>query len=719
MRNWNETGAGPQARIVSESDSRQEAQSDSMKSVHMERLAAIILIAACLLVFGGVARNGFINFDDGPYVYGNPRVQSGLTLEGLAWAFKTMHSCNWHPLTWISHMLDCEFYGMNPTGHHLTNLFLHIANTLLLFLLLRNATGCLWESFAVASLFAIHPLRVETVAWVSERKDVLSAFFAMLTMLVYVHYVRQPNRSAYFLMLFLFALGLMAKPMLVTLPFVLLLLDFWPLNRLEGAQFSSWGQNPPHSFANGAQSNLSTPQAGLSIGALLLEKIPLFVLSVASCVVTYIAQYYGGAVTSFEVIPLKIRIMNALVACVQYLKKTFWPQNLAVFYPHPGSRLPGWEAIAAGLFLMTVSLLVIRQAARRPFLLTGWFWFLGMLVPVLGIIQVGGQSVADRYTYLPSIGIFVILAWTLPSLLGGAKYSKVLLAGGLALAVVSLSVVTWMQTGYWKDTQTLFRRAAAVTTNNHLAHCLLGDALAAEDKLELAREEYETALAIWSEFPEAHNNLGMVLAKRGLHQEAMSHYEEALRVKPNYASAHVNIANELAERGDLNGAVLHYSKALDIDMESVTALSGLGVVMARMQKMDEAVFHLTKAIELCPKCAEPHNNLGRVLILQGNLEEASRQLQRAIELSPAFAEAYNNMGLLYLQIGALEEALYYVSAALHFREDYAKARTNLRQIAALIAQSEGTDKKDSKNQGSKSSSLEYFHQAPHPLATPH
>jgi protein O-mannosyl-transferase len=649
----------------------------------LERSAVILMVAVCLWAFGGVAKNGFINFDDGIYVYANPHVQSGLTFQGVLWAFKTMNAANWHPITWLSHMLDCQLYGLNPAGHHLTNLFLHIANALLLFLLLQNATGRFWESFAVASLFALHPLRVESVAWLSERKDVLSGFFAMLAMLAYVHYTRRRSPGRYALTLFLFALGLMAKPMLITLPFIFLLLDFWPLQRSKVSRIP--GHSPELTFHANDQ--------GLGVGALVIEKVPFFALSAASSLVTFIAQYKGGAVSSFELVPFKIRLINAWVSYWNYLEKIFWPSNLTVFYPHPVNQLQLWEGLVAALFLVVASSLVISQARRRPFLFTGWFWFLIMLIPVIGIIQVGGQSMADRYTYLPSIGMFIIIAWTLPSLSWPAFHIKFLITAGFVAILILLSIITWVQTGYWKENETLFRHAAALTTRNYLAHTLLGDALAAENKLDMAQIEYEKALAIWPQFPEAHNNLGMVLAKRGLHQEAMSHYEEVLRINPKNAAAHVNIASELAEQGEFDRAALHYVEALQIEPDSVTAHSGLGVVLACLQKMDRAIPLLTKAVELCPQCAETHNNLGRVQTLHGNFEAAAKHLQRAIELNPAYAEAYNNMGLLFVQLGALEEALYYFSAALHFKDDYSKARTNLKEIITLLAQAKRTDVK--------------------------
>ena len=646
-----------------------------MKTSSKEKFVAIMLIAACLFAFGEVARNGFINFDDGIYVIENPHVRSGLKVENIAWAFTTMYATNWHPLTWLSHMLDCQLYGLNPAGHHLNNLFFHIANVLLLFLLLRNATGRFWESAAVAALFALHPLRVESVAWISERKDLLSGFFGMLTMLAYVHYVRRPSPARYTLTLLLFALGLTAKPMLVTLPFVLLLFDFWPLQRcLSGSRGRPAEDALPRFPGNSAP----------GVGALVLEKVPFLVLSVASSVVTYIAQSKGGAVSSFEVIPLQTRLANALVSYWRYLEKTFWPENLSVFYPHPGSHLALGEIVFAGLFLVAVSVLVLFQARRRPFLVTGWFWFLGMLVPVLGILQVGGQSMADRYTYLPSIGVLLIIVWSLSSLLGRLPHHKTLLAGGFTVIVVSLACVTWVQTGYWKDTETLFGRAAAVTEKNYLAHFLMGDSFSARNKLDMALSEYQKAIAIVPDYADAHNKIGMVFARQGCIEEAIDHYQEALRANPKHTLAHLNMASVLAEQGNLDEAMTHYLQALSMDPDSGAVYNGLGVVMARMQRLDESIYYLSRAVEICPDSPEGNNNFGRVLTLEGDFQAAFIHLFRALELRPGYAEAHNNLALAYLQIGDLEEALYHAAAALHFRSDYEKARANLHQIVSRL-----------------------------------
>ena len=644
-----------------------------MKHSTVEKLVGTVLIAAVLVVFSQVAWHDFIVFDDGVYVTNNSHVQSGLTGKSIRRSFTSMEASNWHPLTWLSHMLDYELYGLNPAGHHLTSLFFHVANTLLLFLLLRGATGRLWESAAVAALFGLHTLHIESVAWVSERKDVLSTFFWMLTTLAYVDYCRRPGRGRYALILLSFGMGLVAKPMLVTLPFVLLLLDFWPLGRLR---------LPGRRGGEG----IARP-----IKQLLWEKTPLFLLSGASSVVTFVAQSKGGAISTFEALSLKVRIINAFVSYARYLERMFWPHDLAIFYPHPNNSLPLWQGVAAALLLVMVSVFVGRQRSGRPFLTVGWLWFLVTLVPVIGIVQVGGQSMADRYTYIPSIGIFLMFVWGVSDLLAKVRHRKPLLACAGTIILLCLSLATWLQLGHWQNSETLFRHALSVTKRNYVAHHNLGTAFIAEDRLDEAAGQYKKALDIWPAYPDAHNNLGVVFARQGLLEKAILHYKEALRANPKHILAHQNIANALVERGCLDEAVSHYSKALNIDPDSGANHNAVGVALARLNRPEEAVSHLTRAIDICPDCPEPYNNLGRVLTMQGKFEEAVSHLQSAITLRPDYAEAYNNLGLIFVELGELEQAVYYVAAALHHKPDYTKARHNLRRVIRLISERLGDE----------------------------
>ena len=638
-----------------------------MKPQSIERLVSIGLMLLVLGVFSQIAWHDFINFDDGIYVTENNHVQAGLSWQSIHWAFVSFDATNWHPVTWLSHMLDCELYGLNPAGHHLTNLFLHLANTLLLFLVLRTATGRIWESAMVAALFGIHPLHVESVAWVAERKDVLSGLFWMLTMLAYVHYCRKPGMVGYIGMSLLFAIGLMAKPMIVTLPFVLLLLDFWPLGRLKLSDDFA----PP-------------------LKTLFGEKIPLFVLAIGSAIITLLAQSKGGAVGSFESFPVQTRILNALVSYVWYIKSIIFPRDMAVFYPYRGHSLTLWSGAAAALVLAAISALVIQQRTRRPFFLTGWLWFLGTLVPVIGLVQVGGQSMADRYTYLPSIGMFIMCVWGAVSIVKNVQYKRVVPATvGLAI-VACLSVVAWRQLGYWQNTETLFRHALSVTEDNYVAHNSLGTLFLTEGDLDKAVSQYEKALDMWPDYPDALNNLGVVFMRKGLVKEAAGYYKEAVRKDPNHLVAHMNLGEALIRLNRLDEAAELYQRILRLAPDCGRAYSTMGVVLAKLNRMNEAVESLNKAIEICPACPEFRNNLGRVLTIKGDLEGAIHQLRQAVELRPTYAEALNNLGVAFMEAGNLEEALYYIASAVRVRPVYVKARRNMCRAASLMCGSSRT-----------------------------
>lgn len=493
---------------------------------------------AALVVFWQSADHEFVNFDDELYVTRNSHVQAGLTYQGLVWALTTTHVGNWHPLTWLSHMLDCELYGLNPGGHHFTNLLLHIANTLLLFMVLKRMTGALRRSAFVAALFALHPLHVESVAWVAERKDVLSTFFWMLTMGVYVRYVERPGLNRYLLVLLSFALGLMAKPMLVTLPFVLLLLDYWPLGRFQFRQSSDDSNSQSHESINFSN------QRSL-IFRLVLEKAPFFALAAVSGVVTFFVQQGGGAVRSLYVFPLDIRIANAMVSYVSYIEKMIWPHHLAVFYPHPG-MLPMWQIAGAGLLLVCISVLVVRAARRHPYLLTGWLWYLGTLVPVIGLVQVGSHAMADRYTYVPLIGLFIMIAWGSCDISERWRYRKIVLAISTGVLLCASMISTGSQVRYWQNSVALFEHTLDVTANNWLAH----------------------------------NNMGIALARRGKFDEAIAHYSETLRIKPDYAPAYSNLGIVFAVQEKAEEAIAHFRKALQINPDYTAARKNLEVALA-------------------------------------------------------------------------------------------------------------------------------------------
>ncbi len=492
---------------------------------------SLALLLLVFLAYWPAVGNHFVSLDDETYVTGNPHVKGGLTGEGVDWAFTSLgYAGNWHPLTWLSHMLDVELFGLNPRGHHLVSIGLHASNAVLLFLVLRGMTGALGRSALVAALFALHPLHVESVVWVAERKDVLSTFFGLLTMAAYGGYVRQRSLGRYGVLLGLFALGLLAKPMLVTLPFVFLLLDYWPLDRVRPPPPASRTKRKP--AVGPAPPRGTDPEPKLS---LVLEKLPLFALAALSAGMTWAAQSRGWAVNYR--FPLWDRLSNALVAYVAYLGKTVWPVNLAAFYPLPESGLPVGRVLAAGFILGAVTALVLWQRRRYPYLVTGWFWYLGTLVPVIGLVQVGSQAMADRYTYIPLIGIFILLAWSLPAFELVSPGARTGAIGGGALLLAGLMALTWVQTTYWRDDQALFGHALAVTRGNWLAHNNLGAFYSRMGRDDEAYTHFKEALRLRPDMPDIHFNIGEALQRMGRLEEAAQEYRTALRLYPGHKPA--------------------------------------------------------------------------------------------------------------------------------------------------------------------------------------
>jgi tetratricopeptide (TPR) repeat protein len=594
-------------------------------------LVCLFLIMVTLAVYWQLQNFDFVNYDDPLYVYANLHVQEGLTSDSITWAFTTTHAGNWHPLTWLSHMLDCQLYGLNPGWHHITNLFLHIANTLLLFVVFRRMTGSLWQSGFVAALFALHPLRVETVAWVSERKDVLSSFFWILTMWSYISYTKHPAVNRYILVAFFLTLGLMSKPMLVTLPFVLLLLDFHPLNRFQ----------LPASYS-------STNSQKRSIAfRLVFEKIPLFVLVAMSSTVTFYAQRYTGAVVSLDVITLKARIANALVSYLKYIVKTLYPSNLAVFYPYTG-MLPWWKIAGTCLILVSISFLAVRAVKQSPYFAVGWLWYLGTLVPVIGLVQVGGQSMADRYTYVPLIGIFFIIVWGVPELMARLRYRKVWLTTSATFVLTVLMAMTWKQVGYWANSITLFEHTLRITSNNYIVHNNLGNAFYEQGRTAEAIEHYLQALRINPDHEKAHYNLGNALYKRGRTAEAIEHYLQALRINPDHVEAHYNLGNALYKRGRTAEAIEHYLQALRINPDFEKAHYNLGYALGKWGRTAEAIEHYLQALRINPNYVEAHNNLGNAFLHKGDVEGAIAHFREALRINPDYILAKNNLKKAFL-----------------------------------------------------------------------
>jgi nicotinamide riboside transporter PnuC len=553
------------------------------------------LVLTTLVAFEQVRRNGFV-YDDA-FVTKKTGVSGGINRESLIWAFTSTETSNWYPLTWLSHMLDCELFGLNPAGHHLTNLFFHIANSLLLFWILKRMTGAVWPSAFVAAVFALHPLRVESVAWVAERKDVLSGFFFMLTIAAYVRYAEHPGTARYLLVVLAFGLGLMSKPMLVTMPFVLLLLDYWPLGRFL------WGHGKRGQALTACESTKFDYQK-FSAWRLVIEKIPLLILAAASSMVAFVAQRSSGAMRPGRVLPLDFRISNALVSYVRYIGKMFYPRHLAVLYLHPYHGWPKWQVAGCLAILVVISIVAIC-AVRKRYLAVGWLWYVGTLVPVIGLVQVGAQSIADRYTYLPSIGINIIIAWGVAEFSTKRRYREIWLGAFAGLLLIILLLCTRMQVRYWRNELTLFGRAARVTKGNYVMHA----------------------------------NYGVVLRRNGRLQEAIKHSAMALQISPKNYRPLNNLALSYYMLGKVDQAIFRWNKALEFNPDWVAVLNGLSWALATTDDKEfrnpvDAVKFAERACELTGyQNASVMDTLAAAYAAAGRFQEAIETAGKAVNLA--------------------------------------------------------------------------------------
>ena len=594
----------------------------------------LLLVGITWSVFGQTVRYGFVNFDDDLYVYEAPEISRGITINGVVTAFTHLHAHNWHPLTTISHMLDCQLYGLKAGGHHFTSVLLHTVVVLLLFRVLRQMTGAVWKSAMVAALFAVHPLHVESVAWVSERKDVLSAVFFLLMLGAYVRYTRSESLTRYLAVAVLLAAGLMSKPMLVSAPVILLLLDYWPLHRFDQASLVR------------ERANISKPVTrSRVIRRLFLEKVPLLILSAASCVVTFMLQKRAtGAIPS---LPFLWRVQNAFASYMIYIWQTLWPTHLAVFYPHPNNTLAIWHVVLAIGFVLAISLAAIVFRSERPYLFTGWFWYLGMLVPVIGLVQVGEQGHADRYTYLPHIGLFVLAVWLVADVTAAAKFRPRVAIAAAVVIIVALASATFIQTSYWRNSETLWTHALAVTSDNDFAHNNLGYLCVNRGELDKAISHFETALRIRSRRLDRHYNVGTAfvqvnladaLARKGQSDEAMVHYDEAIKLQPYDADAYYNRGNVFFAKGRIDEAIADWEKTLQIQPNDADAHTGLGNALLQKSSLRDAIAHYEKALALAPQDPHSRNNMAWALATSSDasIRDGTRAVslaQEAVELS--------------------------------------------------------------------------------------
>ena len=592
-------------------------------------IICVLLVGIVGIVFGQTVRHDFINYDDGAYVKGNVHVLSGLNWPDVKWAFTTGHTGYAHPVTWLTHQLDCQLYGTWAGGHHLTSVVIHSANSILLFLLLWRMTSALWPSAFVAALFAIHPLHVESVAWVAERKDVLSGLFFFLTLHAYVAYAAKPQLGRYLLTLGLFVLGILSKPMLVTVPCLLLLLDYWPLRRMT---LSASEHDPASRF---------------SLGRLVLEKVPFAVIAAGWSLLTFVIGKEYGVVAEETHFGITRRVANALVSYIIYVWNTFWPRDLALFYPYP-ETLPSGAVLFSGICLVLISIFCLVKIRSSPYLAVGWFWYLGMLVPVIGFIQVGGQARADRYTYLPQIGLFLLVTWSATKLLARLRRGQEALAVMGLLVIIGLMACSYVQASYWQNSETVWNHALGVTVGNHIAY----------------------------------NNLGNVMIDKSQLDDAIYNFRKATEISPDYCEAQSNLGKALMLKGRSDEAVLHFRKALDICKDRSDVYNDLGHALARQGNWVEAITAYRAAIRTGPQHPNAHdnNNLGIALAKVGQTDEAIEQFQEALRIEGDYREAHCNLALVLVQVGRRDEAIAHLREALRLKPDDAQARAQLRQL---------------------------------------
>ena len=612
----------------------------NLKILQKKKVTVCLLLAAItLLAYWPVQHHEFINLDDDLYITGNQKVKAGLTTDGLIWAFDFNGKSYWHPLTWLSHMLDVELFGLNSAAHHLANLWIHLVNVLLLFGVLYRATGRLYRCAFIAALFAVHPLNVDSVAWMAERKNLLSTFFWVLTMLLYMRYVERPSAKRYGYMSLAFACGLMTKPMLVTLPFVLLLMDYWPLKRLDDK----------HGWQHSAtwQDTMFAPARKCGVSRLIVEKMPLLMLSGVSIWISILSTQEIDMMVATDTVPLTLRIGNALVSYLGYLSKIFWPHNLAIFYPFP-KNLPFWLVVGSGILLVAMTALIILKSNRKPYLATGWLWYLGTLVPVIGIVQAGvWPSMADRWVYIPMIGILIIIAWATAEMITKWRPKMQVLVAVLGVsALVCCVFLARLQLHHWQNSRLLFRHALNVTGGSDIVH----------------------------------NNLGSALLWEGDFKAALHHFKAALKFNPLMTKLHNNIAQTLVKLGRINQAVDRYRVSLKLDPFEAETHNGLAVALFEQGRIKESIHHLHTAVRLEPKYPDVYVNLGAVYRQQGNSKMAARYYLQALRLNPDLPEAHNNLGLLLMTEGKYKVAAAYFRKALEIKPEFSPARENLKKL---------------------------------------
>ena len=628
-------------------------------------LIYIFLIGATLAVYWRVLYSDFTNFDDTIYVTENRYVNTGFTIESIQWAFTVGKIAYWHPLTWLSHILDCQLYGLRPGLHHLTSLIIHIANSLLLFAVFRRMTGAVWRSAFVAAIFALHPINVDSVAWIAERKSVLSTLFWLLTIWAYVGYTQRSGVWRYLIALLFFAMGLLAKPMLVTLPFVMFILDYWPLVRLRFGRPS------------GERGRETVP-----VSHLVWEKVPFFVLSAVSVYLSYLSARRLGITVSTEFVPIKLRIANALVSYLGYIGKVICPRKLAVFYPYP-VQIATWQSIGALVILVCITIVALLPVRRKPYLGVGWLWYVGTLLPVIGLVQAGlWPAMADRWAYVPLIGIAIIAAWGAGDIAEKLHLRRAILffvAGGCLSALMAL---TWLQVGHWRNSSTLFTRALDVTSGNYIAYLNLGNVFLKEKKVDEAIQHYSKAIEIHRDYDDAHYNLGIAFGLQGKYGEAIEEYKIVLKLKEDYWKARFHLADALAKIGQFDEAISHYQKVIGLHPDDTEVYNNFALALIKKGRTSEAIEYYNKALAINPDSVEVLTNLGNAFLDRKEFAQAIAQFKKALSLNPDFAEGCYNLANALRQTGQADEAAAYYQKALQLNPDNIDAYYGLGAVFA-------------------------------------
>jgi len=664
-------------------------------------LISLFLLILTSGVYLQVKDYQFINYDDEEYIVNNAHIRSGFTPAGIRWAFTTTYFSNWHPLTWLSYMLDYRLFGMKAGAYHLVNLFFHVLNSLLLFYILNRMTHAVWRSAVVAALFALHPTHVESVAWVSERKDVLSTFFGMAAIAAYIFYAAKPGLKRYWPVFLLFGLGLMAKPMLVTLPFVFLLFDYWPLKRYqpltipvveekretqtEPARKGGKKKKTEKLRNNAPSSKTSRPDTSginwLAARTLLLEKIPLFILSGASCIITYYAQSKGGAIAYQS--SLVDRLLNVVISYSRYIMNTVYPAKLTYFYPQI-TAFPVWQLAGSLLLIILITAFALKLINRRPYLAVGWFFFLGTLVPVIGLVQFGSQSIADRYLYLPGIGLYIMAVWGICDLSARWRKRKIILGIAAGLVVAVSAVMTFAQVEKWKNSETIAIHTLNVSPDNHVAYFCLGLVALGHGKMDEAAAYYEKALKLSPTNTVYLNNMGNILSRQGKKQEAMVYYAESIRNYSNNAVAHFNLAHLLAEQGRYQEAESHYRIVVDLDPDDYIACTMLADVLAAQGKTDEALKYYSLALRQKAALPNVHYAIGRIMFERGRPGDAAQSFRQAVLLNPGHAPAHHYLGRALLALGKYNEAAAQFEEALRIQPG---SESTKRYLAEALSKS--------------------------------